>query len=144
MRVTAAIDRLIRAPVAWLPVWAVLPVAVLCVVGGAVLTLRPFSSVETLVALVGINAILAGVLTLVSPAERSPSYRWLPGAGWVVLGIVVLVWPGLGVDALAVIVGVALVVNGAAGIATAVRADMASGWASSSPAWPRWCSACWR
>jgi len=39
-------------------------VALACVAGGAVLTLRPFTSVDVLVLLVGFNAILAGALIL--------------------------------------------------------------------------------
>lgn len=45
----------------------------------------------------------------------------LVGVGWIVLGIVLFMQRGLGVDALAVVVGVALVVNGAADALTALR-----------------------
>jgi uncharacterized membrane protein HdeD (DUF308 family) len=69
VRVTAGLDRLIRRPVALLPVWAVVPVAVLCLVGGVILALRPFSSVEGLVVLAGINAILTGALISASSPE---------------------------------------------------------------------------
>jgi uncharacterized membrane protein HdeD (DUF308 family)/acetyl esterase/lipase len=118
--IRAAIDRLLRSPVAQLPLWARVIVAVACVAGGAVLTFRPFTSVEVLVLLAGVNAILTGALTLFSRDEKSPAYPWVLGLGWIALGVVLLARPGLGVDTLAVIVGVALVVNGALDILKAL------------------------
>lgn len=103
-----------------MPAWAVAVVAVTCVVGGAVLMLRPFTSVEVLVLVAGLVAVVTGTLTLVSHEERSAAYRVLVGGGWIVLGVVILAWPGLGVDALAVVVGVALLVHGAADVVRAV------------------------
>jgi uncharacterized membrane protein HdeD (DUF308 family) len=85
-----------------------------------VLIFRPFTSVDVLVLVAGIVAILTGVLTLVSPEERAPAYRWLVGVGWIVLGVAVLVWPNVSVRALAVVVGVALVVNGVVNIVEAL------------------------
>lgn len=95
-------------------------VATGCVGGGAVLMVQPFTSVEVLVLVVGLVAVVTGVLTLVSPDDHAVAHRVLVGIGWTVLGIVVLVWPGLGVEALAVVVGVALVVTGVAEVVKAV------------------------
>jgi uncharacterized membrane protein HdeD (DUF308 family) len=104
----SAVDRLMSR----LPWWVVVPVALALLVLGTILIFRPFTSVDVLILFAGLIAIVTGVLTLVSPDERSRAYQWLVGLAWIVLGIVVLAWPGLSVQALAVIVGVALVVNG--------------------------------
>jgi hypothetical protein len=65
-----------------------------------------------LVLLVGINAVLTGALMLVSHDEAAPPRRALLGAGWLIVGVAVLAWPSLSLAALAVVVGVALVVSG--------------------------------
>jgi hypothetical protein len=57
---------------------------------------------------------------LISPEERAAKYGLLLGIGWIVLGVVLLARPGTGVDALAVVVGVALVVNGIVEIVKAI------------------------
>ena len=108
-----------------LPAWVVMVVALACVVLGTVLTLRPFTSTELLVLVAGLVAIATGALTLVSSDGRAPALRWLLGAGWIVLGIAVLAWPGLSVEALAVVVGVALVVDGVVDIVRAVTGRVA-------------------
>jgi hypothetical protein len=58
------------------------------------------------------DAIFGGALMLSSPGERPPTYQWLVGAAWIVLGVAVLAQPSLSVEAVAVVVGVALIVNG--------------------------------
>jgi len=103
-----------------LPAWVVALVALACVAGGVVLIFRPFTSVDVLVLVAGIVAIVTGVLTLVSPEERPPAFRWLVGVGWIVLGVAVLAWPNVSVRALAVVIGVALVVNGVVNIVEAL------------------------
>ncbi len=42
MRINATLDRLIRRPVALLPAWTAIPVALLCILGGVLLALRPW------------------------------------------------------------------------------------------------------
>lgn len=95
-----------------LPAWVVVVIAIGCIIGGAVLTLRPFTSVDVLVLLVGLNAVLTGVLALTGRGTRTWAHRWLFGAGWLLLGIAILAWPNLSVAAVAIIVGVALVAHG--------------------------------
>lgn len=114
MQVTrlATLERLVTR----LPQWAVAAVAIACLTAGAVLTLRPFESVEVLAVLVGINAILTAAIVVAAPDERSSPYRWVLAIGWFVLGIAVLAWPGLSVRTLAVVVGIALIVHGAVDI----------------------------
>jgi uncharacterized membrane protein HdeD (DUF308 family)/acetyl esterase/lipase len=79
---------------------------------GTVLALRPFTSAEVLVLLAGLGSIASGVLTLTVVEDRSVLHRLVVGVGWAVLGVVILVWPDLSVESLAVVVGVALVVDG--------------------------------
>ena len=102
-----------------IPLWAVIVLSLVCVVLGVALTFRPFRSAEVLILLVGLIAIVTGTLMLVSTDERS-AYRRLFGVVWILLGSVVLVWPNLGVEALAILVGVVLVVNGAIDIVKAI------------------------
>jgi uncharacterized membrane protein HdeD (DUF308 family)/alpha-beta hydrolase superfamily lysophospholipase len=108
LRAVAMMDRVL----ARLPRPVVAIVAVVCVAGGVVLTVRPFTSVEVLVLLVGINAVLTGVLMLADRDAEPSTRRLVVGGAWVLLGVGVLAWPGLSVAALAVVVGVGLVVNG--------------------------------
>ena len=91
--------------------WVVV-VAMACVVLGAILTLRPFTSIDLLVPVAGLVAIATCALTLVSGDERAPAYRWLVGVGWIVLGVMVLAWPNLTVRALALIEVSPSIVNG--------------------------------
>jgi uncharacterized membrane protein HdeD (DUF308 family) len=116
--------RAVRTPVlermvTRLPPWALAAVAVLCGAAGVVLTLSPFTSAEVLVLLVGLNALATGVL-LVARDEAASGYRELLGVGWLILGVVILARPGLAVVALAVVIGVALVVTGVVDVAGAL------------------------
>lgn len=113
MTIRSGMDSLLRRPVSRLPRWAAIVVALACVVGGVVLIFRPFTSVEVLVVLAAVNAVLTGALMLTAAEGRRSRSELLVGLGWIVLGIVLFTRLGIGVDALAVIVGVALLVNGA-------------------------------
>jgi hypothetical protein len=97
-------DSLLRRPVSRLPRWAAIVVALACVVGGVVLIFRPFTSVEVLVVLAAVNAVLTGALMLTAAEGRRSRSQLLVGLGWIVLGIVLFTRLGIGVDALAVIV----------------------------------------
>lgn len=103
-----------------LPAWAVAVLAVACVVGGVALTLRPFTSVEVLVLFVGASAVLTGALALASHDPQPLMQRWLVGGGWIVLGVVILAWPGLTIETLAVLVGAGLVAHGVIGVVGAL------------------------
>jgi uncharacterized membrane protein HdeD (DUF308 family) len=128
-----------------LPAWAVALIAVICVIGGVVLTVRPFTSVEVLVVLVGINSVLTGALMLVSCDDAAPGRRVLIGVGWLVLGIAILAWPSLSMAALAVVIGVALVVSGLVDVVRVVAQRQRSERAAVLiGGWPRSSSACSR
>lgn len=110
----------LRSLVARLPLWAIAIVAVLCIVGGGILTLSPFTSASVLALLIGLNAMATGALMLVAREEAPAAHSALFGVGWLLLGLVILARPGLTVVALAIVVGVALLVTGLMGIVGAL------------------------
>lgn len=86
---------------------------VVCVVVGAVLTLRPFSSLAVLVLMVAAGLVSTGLVELFS-ARDSPAPRLAiaAGVGWLAAGVAVLVWPGLTIDAVTAVAGLAMIVGG--------------------------------
>jgi len=101
------------------PRWAAVLLGVVAVGLGALLALRPFASLATLLALVAVVCVVNGVVELVSaPDRRLPV---VAGACWLIAALVVVGWPGLGLRALAVVVGIALVVAGVLRVVAAVR-----------------------
>jgi uncharacterized membrane protein HdeD (DUF308 family) len=72
------------------PIWVAAVGAIACVVLGAVLTFRPFTSVEVLVTLAGVVAIVTGVLNLASIEEGSPAHHGLLGVAWILFGVAIL------------------------------------------------------
>lgn len=104
-----ALPRLIsRAP--W---WVLLFVGLACLVFGALVVLRPLSSLATLGIYIGVSFIVSGLADLLG-AERAaaPRLRRLLGAGWIVAGVVVLGWLGLAIDVLPVFLAVTLIATG--------------------------------
>lgn len=104
-----------RSPVAGfrLPRWLSLVLGLALVAIGAVLTFRPFASLSVLIVLVAVAAIVAGIAEMASAREQdTPWLAAVAGAAWLVVGIGVAVWPGLGLGVLAVWVGVGLVLGG--------------------------------
>jgi uncharacterized membrane protein HdeD (DUF308 family) len=62
---------------------------------GAVLTVRPFTSLSVLVALVAVTAIVTGVAELVTAANQdTPRLAAISGVVWLVVGAAVAVWRG--------------------------------------------------
>lgn len=104
------------------PRWVGLVLGLICVLLGVTLVTRPFQSLAVLVVLVTAGLILAGLSELADRADvvdqRSAT---VAGIAWIVLGVAVLLWPGLSLRALAVIVGVALVVKGLARVGSVLR-----------------------
>jgi uncharacterized membrane protein HdeD (DUF308 family)/pimeloyl-ACP methyl ester carboxylesterase len=102
-----AVARVIRS----LPRPFVAVIGVGCVVFGVILGLQPFASVEVLTILAGVNALLVGISTIATPGDH-PVFRRLLGAAWLLVGLVILIWPRLTTEHLSLIVGVAMVVAG--------------------------------
>jgi alpha-beta hydrolase superfamily lysophospholipase/uncharacterized membrane protein HdeD (DUF308 family) len=89
---------------------------VVCALVGAVLTLRPFASLDALVWLV------AGAFFATGVSELSASRK--PGLLWIAAGVAVLVWAGSTIHALAIVAGISMVLGGATRIGGALRGDV--------------------
>ena len=113
------LTRLKTAP-AGLPWWVVFLLGMACVVLGGVLIARPFGSLSVLHWLVAVALIVIGVTELVSAAASPrPWLSWVTGVGWIVAGVLAVAWPGITLYALAVVLGIALVLGGGVKIAGA-------------------------
>ncbi len=121
-----------------MPTWVRIALSLASVALGAVIVLRPTTALDVLALLLGGGMVLTGILELAgigdpvagpTGTENSSTRsvgartrRWqraLP-IGWIALGIFVLAWPGLTVRGVALITGILLLVNGAAGLGTAL------------------------
>lgn len=119
-----------------MPAWVRIVLAAASIALGAVIVLRPTTALDVLALLLGGGMVLTGVLELAGIREARDgedraderARRWRRGLslGWVALGVFVLAWPGLTVRGVALITGILLLVNGAAGLGTALLKDR--GW----------------
>ncbi|REJ04154.1 hypothetical protein DY023_16510 [Microbacterium bovistercoris] len=87
---------------------------------GAVLIVRPTTSLGVLALLFGAGLVVAGLLELALPGIRRTGLRMLVAIALVLTGLVVLGLPGLTVRGLALVVGIALIVRGAIGTVLAL------------------------
>ena len=96
---------------------------------GAVLLVRPTSSIGALAWLIGAGLIVAGIVELSEATDRAgagPTAGWdrwhlARAVVWLLAGLLVLGLPGLTVRLLALAVGIGLVVNGVISIASGLR-----------------------
>ena len=97
-----------------LPWWSLLVLGAACVVLGGVLTADPSRSLSVLDRLVGVALILTGVseLTLAQASAR-PRLTQAIAALSVAVGLIAIAWSGITIRALAIVVGMTLVVGGA-------------------------------
>jgi len=73
----------------------------------------PKATIDLLVQLVGIFAVLNGVAGLFSAWQaRLPGSYWLPGWLSIAVGVVLLSWPGVTVHLLFIIVGIWAIIHG--------------------------------
>jgi uncharacterized membrane protein HdeD (DUF308 family) len=91
------------------------------------ITLKPFSSLRVLVALVAIAFVVVGIGELSS--ARSRFQRW-GGIAWIAAGIAVAVWSGLTVHGLAIFAGASLLIGGLLRVLGAIRGDVEERWMS--------------
>jgi pimeloyl-ACP methyl ester carboxylesterase/uncharacterized membrane protein HdeD (DUF308 family) len=89
--------------------WLTVAVGLLCATVGALLTVSPFASLAVLVALAVVGLVLAGAVELTRAGTRPVV---LTGVGWLVVGVGVAVWPGVTLRVLALVLGMALIVDG--------------------------------
>lgn len=106
--------------------WARLLLGVVCAVVGAVLTLRPFTSLEALAWLVAGAFLATGVSELVGARKaRNPRLAVGVGLGWIAAGVTVLAWAGGTIHAAAIVAGISMVLGGLTRVADAVRGTVA-------------------
>lgn len=103
-RVRAGFDRL--------PRWVRALIGLIALALGAVIIFRPTTSLGVLAILFGAGLILTGILTYVGESENRANWRIIPAVLWTLGGLFVLFWPGLTVRAVALVVGIGLIVNG--------------------------------
>jgi uncharacterized membrane protein HdeD (DUF308 family)/alpha-beta hydrolase superfamily lysophospholipase len=108
-----------------LPWWLAVVLGLVCAVVGMVLIFRPFTSLSVLILLVAAGLIVTGVATLA--AARRAGRRLLStvaGLAWIAAGVLVLGWPDITTRALAVVVGIALVVGGVVDVVAGLRGSI--------------------
>jgi uncharacterized membrane protein HdeD (DUF308 family)/acetyl esterase/lipase len=102
--------------------WARLVLGGACAVLGAVLTLRPFTSLAVLVLLVGGAFLATGVSELVEARDAAtPAVAVAAGLGWIAAGVVVVVWAGSTIHALAIVAGISMILGGVTKVTGAIR-----------------------
>lgn len=80
---------------------------------GLALLTQPFTSVTSLTFLLAAAGVVTGVGRILAAREGGGGIFGVGlGAVWVVLGVAIVVWPGLSVRGSAVLVGIGLVVAG--------------------------------
>lgn len=80
---------------------------------GAVLTVRPFTSLSVLVVMVAVTAIVTGAVELATATDQdAPQLAAISGVAWLVVGAVVAAWPGLTLGVLTIWVSLGLILSG--------------------------------
>jgi uncharacterized membrane protein HdeD (DUF308 family) len=107
---------------AWLPLLA----GVWALVAGLLTIVWPGGTVLALAIILGVYLVISGPTRIVHALRlrgRAPEWGWLllHGVADLLLGIVTLVWPGITVFALALLLGIELVLFGVFEIAAALR-----------------------
>jgi uncharacterized membrane protein HdeD (DUF308 family) len=123
-----------------LPRWLLGTVGVACLLLGVAIIFKPFSSLTVLILAIIAGLVAAGIAELAGASdEPSPAMARIAGAVWLVAAVVIVVWPGATMGVLALVVGVALVVEGVLRVVGGLRgtADqrataVISGWQGSS------------
>jgi uncharacterized membrane protein HdeD (DUF308 family)/alpha-beta hydrolase superfamily lysophospholipase len=111
-----------RSPLHRLPWWVAAVLGLACAVLGVYLVLNPVSSVSVLLGAVVIGVLLSGITTLAAARLARPQWPAVTaGVLWILTGIVLLAWPDITTKALAVVVGLALVLSGILDVAAGVR-----------------------
>jgi uncharacterized membrane protein HdeD (DUF308 family) len=107
-----------------LPWWTVGLLGLASVGLGVVLTAEPFRSLSVLHWLVVAGLILTGAAELASAeASSRPWHARIVGVGWIVVGVLVASWPGITILALAVAVGIGLVIGGVVKVVAGLFGD---------------------
>jgi uncharacterized membrane protein HdeD (DUF308 family)/acetyl esterase/lipase len=114
--------RAIPGLIARAPWWVLLLVGLACVALGALLVLRPLSSLSVLAVYIGLSFIVSGIGDLLeAPLSATPSVTRVIGAAWILGGVLVLLRLGVTIDVLPVFLAVTLMVTGVLGIVAVFR-----------------------
>jgi uncharacterized membrane protein HdeD (DUF308 family) len=113
-----------RASSKW---WAFLALGVVSVIVGFLLVLDLFAAVATLALLVALGLVVSGIGELMTAGRYRSVLGIVAGVVLVVGGVLAAVWPDITLWALAVVVGINLIVSGVARIMGAVQLRV-EGW----------------
>lgn len=114
--------RAIPGLIARAPWWLLLLVGLACVALGALLVLRPLSSLSLLAVYIGLSFIVSGIGDLLAAARSAtPRAANAIGIAWIAAGVLVLSWLGFAIDVLPVFLAVTLIATGALGIVAVFR-----------------------
>jgi uncharacterized membrane protein HdeD (DUF308 family) len=113
-----------RASSKW---WAFLALGVVSVIVGFLLVLDLFAAVATLALLVALGLVVSGIGELMTAGRYRSVLGIVAGVLLVVGGVLAAVWPDITLWALAVVVGINLIVSGVARIMGAVQLRV-EGW----------------
>jgi uncharacterized membrane protein HdeD (DUF308 family)/predicted esterase len=113
-------------PASWrwrgrLPRWARAGLGAVCVIAGLVLAVRPFTSLSVLIVLVAVAAVVTGATRWVAARRTVGWLDDVAAAGWVALGLAVVLWPDLSVRGVAVLAGVGMLAGGVADVVGGLR-----------------------
>ncbi len=103
------------------PRWLLVVLGLPLLVGGVLLTTRPLSSLSVIALLIGASAIVTGVAELVTAHRRPAALRFAAGIGWVLGGVLAIVWLGRSIELLPVAVCVLLVAGAVASLGGVTR-----------------------
>ena len=93
------------------PTWLVATVGAALVVLGALIAVRPLTSLWVLAVYAGASCILSGVAELVR-GRRPGILRMVVGVVWIVVGIALIAWLGVSIALLPIVMAALLVVGG--------------------------------
>jgi uncharacterized membrane protein HdeD (DUF308 family)/acetyl esterase/lipase len=98
---------------------------------GAVLVIRPFASLTVLILLVVIGFVVSGVTELAGRSEEAhPRVATIAGIAWIAAGAAILLWPGMSLQLLAIVVGIAIIVGGIGKVVASLRGEVDQRWAA--------------
>jgi uncharacterized membrane protein HdeD (DUF308 family) len=107
--------------------WAFLLLGIASAVVGLILMLDLFTAVTTLALLVALGLVLTGVNELISAGRYGSTLGLIAGVVLIAGGILAAVWPDITLWALAVVVGIDLIISGVARIVGALSLRV-EGW----------------
>lgn len=94
------------------PAPLVLAIGALVLAVGIFIVTRPLTSLWLLAALVGLSAIVSGLITLADTTRAAQRWSQIISVVWILGGVAVLVWLGRSIELMPVVLGILLIVGG--------------------------------